>query len=78
MHSMLYASIKNKDRKKVELFESWAMEYIDKNSELKMYEDLISASVFLQPEAKGCDAIMTGLAMNPYNKRARSVRKISK
>ena len=67
MRSMLYASIQNKDRKKVEIFESWAKKYVDKSPELKMYEDLISASVFLRPEAKGCDAIMAGLGMYAHN-----------
>ncbi len=82
MRSMLYASIQNKDRKKVEIFERWAMEYVDKSPELKMYEDLISTSVFLRPEAKGCDAIMAGLAMyahnEPLQKASEKCKKISK
>ncbi len=68
MRSMLYVSIENSDRRKVELFENWALDYVFKRPELKMYEDLISASVFLRPEGKGCDAIKAGLAMYAHNK----------
>ena len=67
MRSMLYASIESGDVSKVMIYENWAMEYVDKNPELKMYEDLISASVFLRPGAKGCDAIMAGVAMYAHN-----------
>lgn len=67
MRSMLYASIQSKDRKKIEIFEDWAMNYVKKSPELKMYEDLISASVFLRPEGKGCDAILAALAMYAHN-----------
>lgn len=68
MRSMLYSSIEHADKSKVELFENWALDYVAKRPELKMYEDLISASVFLRPEGKGCDAIKAGLAMYAHNK----------
>ena len=68
MRSMLYASIENNDRARVKIFETWAQEYVEINPELKMYEDLISASVFLRPEGKGCDAIKDGLTMYAHNK----------
>jgi len=68
MRSMLYASIEHNDKSKVETFEHWALDYVITRPELKMYEDLISASVFLRPEGKGCDAIAAGLTMYAYNK----------
>ncbi|HDY84325.1 hypothetical protein LCGC14_0627210 [marine sediment metagenome] len=68
MRSMLYASIENNDKTKVDTFENWALDYVVTNPKLKMYEDLISASVFLRPEGKGCDAIEAGLAMYAHNK----------
>jgi len=68
MRSMLYASIENNDRARVKIFETWAQEYVEINPELKMYEDLISASVFLRPEGKGCDVIKEGLTMYAHNK----------
>jgi O-antigen polymerase len=68
MRSMLYASIENDDKSKVQTFENWALDYVDTRPELKMYEDLISASVFLRPEGKGCDAIAAGRAMYAHNK----------
>lgn len=69
MRSTLYASIENDDKTRVAEFENWALDYIDTRPELKMYEDLISASVFLRPEGKGCDAISAGLLMYAYNKQ---------
>jgi len=68
LRSMLYASIENNDSAKVKLFEKWAQEFVAINPELKMYEDLISASVFLRPEGKGCDVIKEGLTMYGHNK----------
>ena len=68
MRSMLYTSIENGEKGKVETFEKWALDYVVTRPELKMYEDLISASVFLRPEGKGCDAIAAGLVMYAQNK----------
>ncbi len=68
MRSMLYNAIEQHDKEKVQLFENWAMDFVIKSPELKMYEDLISASVFLRPQGKGCDAIKAGLAMYAQNK----------
>ncbi len=68
MRSMLYASIESGEQTKVKEFEDWALDYVVTRPELKMYEDLISASVFLRPEGKGCDAISSGLAMYAHNK----------
>ena len=68
MRSTLYASIENGDKSKVKIFENWALDYVTTHPELKMYEDLISASAFLRPEGKGCDAIEAGLTMYAYNK----------
>jgi len=68
MRAMLYSSILSKDTSKVEIFEKWAKDYVNMSPELKMYEDLISASIFLRPEGKGCDAIKAGLAMYAHNK----------
>jgi O-antigen polymerase len=68
MRSMLYASIESGDKSKVETFENWALDFVVTRPELKMYEDLISASVFLRPEGKGCDAIVAGIAMYAQNK----------
>lgn len=68
MRSMLYASIENNDVSKVKTFETWALDYLTTRPELKMYEDLISASIFLRPVGKGCDAIAAGLAMYAHNK----------
>jgi O-antigen polymerase len=68
MRSMLYASIENGDKGKVETFENWALDYVVTRPELKMYEDLISASIFLRPEGQGCDAIAAGRAMYGQNK----------
>jgi len=67
MRSMLYASIENNDHAQVEVFEQWALDYVNISPELKMYEDLISASLFLRPSGKGCDAISAGLAMYAHN-----------
>ncbi|PHS31204.1 MAG: hypothetical protein COA95_07110 [Methylophaga sp.] len=67
MRSMLYASIENNDRSKVIIFKKWAENYIDTRPELKMYEDLVSASVFLRPEGEGCDAISAGYEMYIHN-----------
>lgn len=66
--SMLYSSIASKDKANVEMFEKWAKDYVNISPELKMYEDLLSASRFLRPEGKGCDAIQAGLAMYAHNK----------
>jgi len=68
MRAMLYSAIENKDSENIIRFESWATEYVTHSPELKMYEDLISASVYLRPEGKGCDAISAGLAMYAHNK----------
>mgnify|MGYP000438572184 CR=1 FL=1 len=73
MRAMLYSSIAARDVTKVKIFEKWAEGYIDKSPELKMYEDLISASRFLRPEGKGCDAIRAGLAMYAHNKPLKTV-----
>jgi len=68
MRSMLYVSIENNDRNKVEIFENWAQQYVSISPELKMYEDLISASVFLRPDGQGCDVIKQSLTMYAHNK----------
>jgi len=68
MHSMLYISIANHDRTKVETFENWAKEYVKIKPELVIYQDLILASQFLRPKDKGCDAIKAGFAMYAQNK----------
>jgi O-antigen polymerase len=68
MRSMLYTNIEKHDQNKVAEFEYWALDYVATSPELKMYEDLISASVFLRPEGKGCDAITAGLIMYSDNK----------
>ena len=68
MRSNLYANIENGNRKGVENFVVWAEDYVSKSPELKMYEDLISASVFLNPGGKGCDMIKEGLTMYAHNK----------
>lgn len=68
MRSMLYVSIENNDREKVQGFVDWAERYVAHSPELKMYEDLISASLYLKPEGNGCDAIHSGLAMYAHNK----------
>lgn len=68
MRSMLYSAINDNDAAKVRTFEQWALKYIKDSPELKMYEDLISASVFLRPDDKGCDAILAGLKMYAHNK----------
>ena len=69
MRVMLYTSIENKDYVRVELFESWAKQFIQVRPAIKIYEELILASDFLRPEGKGCDAIEAGLAMYPLNKK---------
>ncbi len=68
MRTNLYAYIEQNNRQEVEKFEKWARNYIITNPRMKIYEDLISASVFLRPDGKGCDYITAGLAMYPYNK----------
>jgi len=68
MRAMLYTSILSKDRSKVEIFEKWAKDYVKVSPELNIYGDLLSASRFLRPEGKGCDAIEVGLSMYAHNK----------
>jgi len=68
MSAILYSSIENGDESTVETFEGWALNYVITRPELKMYQDLISASIFLRPEGKGCDAIIAGLKMYGHNK----------
>ena len=72
--SMLYHSIENQNIEKVVSFEKWALNYVEKKPELKMYEDLISASLFLRPEGKGCDMITEALKMYAHNKPLKRVR----
>jgi hypothetical protein len=74
MRSMLYHCIENKNFDKVKQFEVWALDYVEKSPELKMYEDLISASLFLRPEGKGCDAIEAGYQMYAHNKPLQEAR----
>jgi O-antigen polymerase len=74
MRSMLYHSIENNNAEKVSQFESWALDYVKSSPELKMYEDLISASLFLRPNGKGCDAIDAGYQMYAHNKPLQEAR----
>jgi O-antigen polymerase len=74
MRSMLYHSIENRDMSKVVAFEKWALNYVERRPELKMYEDLISASLFLRPEGKGCDMITEALKMYAHNKPLKKVK----
>ena len=69
MRVMLYTSIENKDYARVEVFETWAKEFIQFRPALKIYEELVLASEFLRPEGNGCDAIEAGLAMYPQNEK---------
>ena len=66
--SNLYAYIEQKNRNEVDGFIVWAKDYVSKSPELKMYEDLISASVYLNPEGQGCDMIREALTMYAHNK----------
>lgn len=66
--SNLYAYIEQKNTPEVKKFVVWAESYIKQSPELKMYEDLISASVYLNPEGKGCDRIKEALSMYAHNK----------
>ncbi len=68
MRALLHSSIAKKDKAKVELYVKWANEQIKYSPKFHIYEDLISASQFLKPEEKGCDAIKTALEMYAYNK----------
>ena len=68
MRSNLYANIENDNRTGVEGYIAWAEDYVNKSPELKMYEDLISASVYLNPAGKGCDRITEALTMYAHNK----------
>jgi O-antigen ligase len=68
MRTTLYAGVDRDDHAMVQKFEYWALAYVKKSPELKMYEDLISASLFLRPEGKGCDAIRAGYEMYIHNK----------
>jgi hypothetical protein len=74
MRSMLYHSIENNNAEKVSQFENWALDYVKASPELKMYEDLISASLFLRPKGKGCDAIDAGYQMYAHNKSLQEAR----
>ena len=74
MRSMLYHSIENKEIEKVQYFLQWALVYVEKSPELKMYEDLISASVYLNPAGKGCDMINEALTMYAHNKPLQKAR----
>jgi len=74
MRSMLYHSIENNNVNKVKQFEQWALAYVENSPELKMYEDLISASLFLRPAGKGCDAIEAGYQMYAHNKPLQEAR----
>jgi O-antigen polymerase len=68
MRSNLYAHIEADNKKGVDNFVMWAEDYVNKSPELKMYEDLISASVYLNPAGKGCDRIKEALTMFAHNK----------
>lgn len=50
MRSSLYTDTEINNRLGVEKFVSWAKNYVSKSAELKVYGDLISASVYLNPE----------------------------
>jgi O-antigen polymerase len=65
--AMLYDALLLKDREKVEMFESWAFDYIATRPELKVYQDLVLSSEFLRPQQKGCDAIKAGYQMYAHN-----------
>lgn len=68
MRSNLYANIESNNSEGVANFVTWAEDYVSRSPELKMYEDLISASVYLNPVGKGCDRIIEALAMYAHNK----------
>lgn len=68
MRNMLYVSLDNNDREKIQLFENWALGYIEYNPRLKVYTDLIQASAFLRPEQKGCDIVQMAYEMYGFNK----------
>jgi O-antigen polymerase len=74
MRSNLYANIENDNIEEVERFVLWANDYVNKDPELKVYEDLISASVYLNPEGKGCDRITEALTMYAHNKPLQKAR----
>jgi O-antigen polymerase len=74
MSSMLYASIEKNDRDKVSVYEDWANDYIKNKPELDIFEGLISASSFLRPQEKGCDAIAKTYLMYAHNKALKSAR----
>lgn len=50
MRSSLYADTEINNRLGVEKFVSGPKNYVSKSAELKVYGDLISASVYLNPE----------------------------
>ena len=74
MRSNLYANIENNNKQGVEEFVVWAKDYVNKSPELKMYEDLISASVYLNPAGKVCDMINEALTMYAHNKPLQKAR----
>jgi O-antigen polymerase len=74
MRSNLYANIENNNREGVENFVVWANDYVSKSPELKMYENLISASVFLNPKGKGCDMVKEALTMYAHNEPLQKAR----
>jgi O-antigen polymerase len=66
--AMLYDALLLTEKEKVEMFESWAFDYIATRPELKVYQDLVLSSEFLRPQQKGCDAINAGYQMYAHNK----------
>lgn len=68
MHTMMHISIKHKDTDKVKLFEKWAQKQVKVNPKLQLYQSLVSASRYLRPEEKGCDALKAALSMHAQHK----------
>jgi len=57
MEHLFSVSVAENNKEGVKIFVDWAQEHIQINPELTIFNNLIQASQFLNPETKGCDVI---------------------